>query len=45
MLYGYNTDGIYIMKSEKRFKNKMPFKFSTKQIGNAYETNFKPTYF
>ena len=47
VLYGYNTDGIYmyITNPVRRFKNKKDVKFSTKRIGNAYVTDSKPSYF
>ena len=45
ILYGYNTDGIYITNSRVMFKNKKDVKFSTKKIGKAYVTDSKPTYF
>ena len=45
VLYGYNTDGIYITNPEKSFKNKKDVKFSTKKIGKAYVTDSSLAYF
>ena len=45
MLYGYNTDGIYITNPKVQFKNKKDVKFSTKKIGRAYVTDSELTYF
>ena len=45
VLYGYNTDGIYISNPKKIFKNKKDVKFSTKKIGRAYVTDSSLIYF
>ena len=45
VLYGYNTDGIYISDPEVQFKNKKDVKFTTKRIGRAYVTDSKLVYF
>lgn len=45
VLYGYNTDGIYISDPKKSFKNKRDVKFSTKKIGKAYVTDSSLVYF
>ena len=45
ILYGYNTDGIYISNPKISFKNKKDVKFSTKKIGNAYMTDSELVYF
>ena len=45
VLYGYNTDGIYISNPKVSFKNKKDVKFSTKKIGRAYVTDSTLTYF
>ena len=46
VLYGYNTDGIYIISNPKvQFKNKKDVKFTTKRIGRAYVTDSELMYF
>ena len=45
VLYGYNTDGIYLSNPIKSFKNKKDVKFSTKKIGRAYVTDNILEYF
>ena len=45
VLYGYNTDRIYITNPKVQFKNKKDVKFSTKRIGKAYITDCELTYF
>ena len=45
VLYGYNTDGIYISNPKVLFKNKKDVKFSTKKIGKAYVTDSDLVYF
>ena len=45
VLYGYNTDGIYISNPKISFKNKRDIKFSTKKIGKAYVTDSTLSYF
>ena len=45
VLYGYNTDGIYISNPMKSFKNKKNVKFSTNKIGRAYVTDTELVYF
>ena len=45
VLYGYNTDGIYISRPKVEFKNKKDVKFTTKKIGRAYVTDSKLAYF
>lgn len=45
VLYGYNTDGIYISNPKKLFKNKKDVKFSTNKIGKAYMTDNELLYF
>ena len=45
VLYGYNTDGIYISNPNVSFKNKKDVKFRTKHIGKAYITDCELTYF
>ena len=45
VLYGYNTDGIYISNPEVQFKNKKDVKFTTKKIGRAYVTDSQLAYF
>ena len=45
VLYGYNTDGIYITNPKVQFKNKKDVKFSTKRIGRAYVTDSELVYF
>ena len=45
VLYGYNTDGIYISNSHKSFQNKRDVEFSTKKIGNAYVTDSTLSYY
>ena len=45
VLYGYNTDGIYITNPKRTFKNKRYVKFSTKKIGKAYVTDSDLSYF
>ena len=45
VLYGYNTEGIYISNPIKSFKNKKDVKFSTKKIGRAYVTDNTLKYF
>ena len=45
VLYGYNTDGIYITNPKKSYKNKKDVKFSTKKIGRAYVTDSVLIYF
>ena len=45
VLYGYNTDGIYISNPIQSFKNKKDVKFSTKKIGRAYITDNELVYF
>ena len=45
VLYGYNTDGIYITNPKKSYKNKKDVKFSTKKIGRAYVTDSVLVYF
>ena len=39
VLYGYNTDGIFISNPKKSFRNKKDVKFSTKKIGRPYVTD------
>ena len=39
ILYGYNTDGIYISTPKKSFRNKKDVKFSTEKIGRSYITD------
>lgn len=39
VLYGYNTDGIYIKNPKLKFDNKKDVKFETKNIGKAYKTD------
>ena len=45
VLYGYNTDGIYITNPKKTFKNKKNVKFNTSKIGKAYVTDSEVHYF
>ena len=45
VLYGYNTDGIFISNPVKNFKNKKDVKFNTSKIGKAYVTDTPFTYF
>jgi len=45
VLYGYNTDGIYISNPKILFRNKKDVKFSTKKIGKAYVTDSGLVYF
>ena len=45
ILYGYNTDGIYITYPKVSFKNKKDVKFSTKRMGKAYVTDSELSYF
>ena len=45
VLYGYNTDGIYISNPKKSFRNKKDVKFSSKKIGKAYVADSKLVYF
>ena len=45
VLYGYNTDGIYISNPKMSLRNKKDIKFSTQKIGKAYVTDSKLTYF
>lgn len=45
VLYGYNTDGIYISNPKKLFKNKKDVKLSTNKIGKAYMTDNELLYF
>ena len=45
VLYGYNTDGIYLSNPIKSFKNKKDVKFSTNKIGRAYVTDNILEYF
>ena len=45
ILYGYNTDGIFITKPKITFKNKKDIKFSTNKIGKAYVTDSELKYF
>ena len=45
VLYGYNTDRIYISNPKVSFKNKKDVKFSTKKIGKAYVTDSELVYF
>lgn len=45
ILYGYNTDGIYISNPKKSFRNKKGVKFSTKKIGRSYVTDSELVYF
>ena len=45
VLYGYNTDGIYISNPKKSFKNKRDVKFSTNKISRAYVTDSTLSYF
>ena len=44
VLYGYNTDGIFITDPKMKFKNKKDVKFNTKKIGKAYVTDGKLIY-
>jgi superfamily I DNA and RNA helicase len=44
VLYGYNTDGIYIKLPKLKFENKKDVKF-TENIGKAYKTDSKLAYF
>ena len=45
VLYGYNTDGIYISNPKVTFKNKKDVKFRTKHVGKAFITNSDLVYF
>ena len=45
VLYGYNTDGIFISNPKKSFRNKKDVKFSTKKIGQPYVTDSSLVYF
>ena len=45
VLYGYNTDGIYITNPKVQFKNKKDVKFNTKRIGRAFVTDSDLVYF
>ena len=45
VLYGYNTDGIYISNPKISFKNKRDVKFSTKKKGKAYVIDSTLAYF
>ena len=45
VLYGYNTDEIYITIPKTTLRNKKNVKFSTKKIGKAYVTDSKLVYF
>lgn len=45
VLYGYNTDGIYIRNTELKFQNKKDVQFKTENIGKAYKTDSKLCYF
>ena len=45
VLYGYNTDGIFISNPKKSFRNKKDVKFSTKKIGRPYVTDSLLVYF
>lgn len=45
VLYGYNTDGIYIKNPKLKFDNKKDVKFETKNIGKAYKTDSRLCYF
>ena len=45
ILYGYNTDGIFITNPKITFKNKKDVKFSTNKIGKAYVTDSELKYF
>ena len=45
VLYGYNTDGIFISNPKKSFRNKKDVKFSTKKIGRPYVTDSSLVYF
>ena len=45
VLYGYNTDGIFISNPKKNFKNKKDVKFNTSKIGKAYVTDSPFVYF
>ncbi|XP_068723522.1 uncharacterized protein [Montipora capricornis] len=45
VLYGYNTDGIYITNPKKMFKNKKDGKFTTNKIGRTYVTDTRLAYF
>ena len=45
VLYGYNTDGIYITNPTKKYDNKKDIKFSTKKIGMAFVTDSVLVYF
>lgn len=45
VLYGYNTDGIYISNPKKSFRNKRNVKFSTKKIGRPYVADSSLVYF
>lgn len=44
-LYGYNTDGIYILNRKVNCKHKRDINFCTKKIGKAFRTDDKFTYF
>ena len=45
VLYGCNTDGIFISNPKVVLKNKRDVKFSTKRIGRAYVTDSELIYF
>jgi len=45
VLYGYNTDGIYIKNPKLKLKNKKDVEFKTKKIGKAYKTDSRLSYF
>ena len=44
-LYSVNTDGFFMTNPKNRYRNKSDVKFKTKNIGKAFITNTKPTYF
>ena len=45
VLYGYNTDGIFITNPKIQLKNKKDVKFKTKHIGEAFVTDTQLVYF
>lgn len=45
ILYSVNTDGFYITNPKVTYTNKKDVEFKVKNIGKAYVTDSKPTYF
>ena len=45
VLYGYNTDSLYITNTDMKFKDKKDVTFKTNEVDKAYITDSVLTYF